>query len=260
MHEDVIACADLVRRGDPDRFRAVMAAPVAAREKLFPVYAFNLEVSRAPWVTEEPMIAEMRLQWWRDALGEIREGGPVRRHEVATPLSGVVDAEGAELLDQLVAARRWDVYREPFEDMAHFREYIGKTSSNLLLAAARSLADVPEDTVQDTVREAGYALGLANWLRAVPALEQAGRIPLVEGTHQAIRALAEEGLDHLASARAARRTVPGAARPAMLVVWEAGPVLKAARDRPGRVGDGTLDTAPFRSRLTLMARAATGLW
>ena len=91
MHEDVIACADLVRRGDPDRFRAVMAAPVAARERLFPVYAFNLEVSRAPWVTEEPMVAEMRLQWWRDALGEIREGGPVRRHEVATPLSGVVD-------------------------------------------------------------------------------------------------------------------------------------------------------------------------
>jgi len=213
-------------------------------------------VSRAPWVTEEPMIAEMRLQWWRDVLGEIRDGGPVRRHEVATPLSGVVDADGAELLDELVAARRWDVYREPFEDLAHFREYLGKTSSNLLLAAARSLAEVPEDTV----REAGYALGLANWLRAVPALEQAGRIPLVEGTHQAIRALAEEGLDHLASARAARRTIPPAARPAMLVMWQVGPVLKTARDRPGRVADGALDTAPFRSRLTLMARAATGLW
>ncbi|MEQ8898376.1 MAG: squalene/phytoene synthase family protein [Roseovarius sp.] len=256
MHEDVIACADLVRRGDPDRFRAVMAAPVAAREALFPVYAFNLEVSRAPWVTEEPMIAEMRLQWWRDLLGEIKAGGPVRRHEVASPLSKVVDAEGAELLDQLVAARRWDVYREPFEDMAHFREYIGKTSSNLLLAAARALSGVPEDTV----REAGYALGLANWLRAVPELEKAGRIPLVEGTHQAIRALAEEGLDHLASARAARRTIPAAARPAMLVLWQAGPVLKAARNVPGRVAGGALDRAPFRSRVTLMARAATGLW
>ena len=256
MHEDVIACADLVRRGDPDRFRAVMAAPVPAREKLFPVYAFNLEVSRAPWVTEEPMIAEMRLQWWRDALEEIRSGGPVRRHEVASPLSETVDAEGAELLDQLVAARRWDVYREPFEDLAHFREYLGKTSSNLLLAAARSLAEVPEDTV----REAGYALGLANWLRAVPALEKAGRIPLVEGTHAAIRSLAEEGLDHLASARSARGSIPKPARPALLVMWQVGPVLKAARDDPGRVGDGLLDPAPFRSRLELMARAATGMW
>ena len=256
MHEDVIACADLVRRGDPDRFRAVMAAPVPAREKLFPVYAFNLEVSRAPWVTEEPMIAEMRLQWWRDALEEIRAGGPVRRHEVASPLSETLDAEGAGMLDELVAARRWDIYREPFEDMAHFREYLGKTSSNLLLAAARSLAEVPEDTV----REAGYALGLANWLRAVPKLEKAGRIPLVEGTHQAVRSLAEEGLDHLASARAARGAIPTAARPAMLILWQTGLVLKAARDEPERVADGRLDPAPFRSRLTLMARAATGKW
>ncbi|MEQ8366967.1 MAG: phytoene synthase, partial [Roseicyclus sp.] len=58
------ACAELVARGDPDRFRATMAAPVDARRVLFPLYAFNIEVSRAPWVTAEPMIAEMRLQFW----------------------------------------------------------------------------------------------------------------------------------------------------------------------------------------------------
>ena len=43
----VAACAELVERGDPDRFRAVMAAPVEARAQLFPLYAFNLEVARA---------------------------------------------------------------------------------------------------------------------------------------------------------------------------------------------------------------------
>ena len=59
------ACADLVARGDPDRFRATMAGPLAARRVLFPLYAFNIEVSRAPWVTGEPIIAEMRLQFWR---------------------------------------------------------------------------------------------------------------------------------------------------------------------------------------------------
>ncbi|MFN5827641.1 MAG: phytoene synthase, partial [Rhodobacterales bacterium] len=36
----VAACAALVQRGDPDRFMAVMAAPVAARARLFPLYAF----------------------------------------------------------------------------------------------------------------------------------------------------------------------------------------------------------------------------
>ena len=41
------ACARLVERGDPDRFRVAMAAPPSAREALFPLYAFNLEVARA---------------------------------------------------------------------------------------------------------------------------------------------------------------------------------------------------------------------
>jgi phytoene synthase len=40
------ACAALVERSDPDRFRATMAAPVAARRVLFPIYAFNVEVTR----------------------------------------------------------------------------------------------------------------------------------------------------------------------------------------------------------------------
>ena len=74
LDDDIAACARLVARGDLPRFRATMAAPVELRRMLFPLYAFNLEVARAPWVTAEPMIALMRLQWWRDALGEIGGG------------------------------------------------------------------------------------------------------------------------------------------------------------------------------------------
>ena len=81
-----------------------MAAPVAAREKLFPIYAFNVEVARAPWVASEPMIGEMRLQWWRDALEEIAEGKGVRQHEVTTPLASVLDSDGARLFSGLAAA------------------------------------------------------------------------------------------------------------------------------------------------------------
>ena len=72
------ACAGIVERGDPERFLAIMAGPVAARRILFPIIALNIEVSRAPWVTQEAMIAEMRLQWWRDALEEVAEGKEVR--------------------------------------------------------------------------------------------------------------------------------------------------------------------------------------
>ncbi|WP_284266838.1 squalene/phytoene synthase family protein, partial [Roseicyclus amphidinii] len=122
------ACADLVARGDPDRFRATMAAPVAARRVLFPLYAFNIEVSRAPWVTDEPLIAEMRLQFWRDVVEELAAGKPPRAHEVALPLADAIPADVAGALDPLVTARQWDIYREPFEDRAAFDAYIADTA------------------------------------------------------------------------------------------------------------------------------------
>ncbi len=256
LSDDLNACADLVRRADPDRFLAAMAAPVAARRVLFPIYAFNVEVARAPWVTAEPMIAEMRLQWWRDALDEIGSGKVVRRHEVVTPLADVLEAQGTELLDQLVAARRWDIYREPFEDTAQFRDYLDRTAANLMLAAARALGEVDAGVIRD----AGFAHGLANWFRAIPALERAGRVPLTDGRPQAIVALAEEGLDRLARARRERATISRLAGAALLPLWQSGALLRQALQDPSRVADGVLGLSPIRSRTGLLLRATTGRW
>ena len=249
--DDLTACARLVERGDPDRFAAAMAAPVAARAVLFPIYAFNLEVARAPWVTKETMIAEMWLQWWRDALDEIRSGGQVRRHEVVTPLARVLDAEGAEALDRLVGARRWDVYSDGFEDEAHLTRYLEETSGALMLAAGRALGGMPAEVARD----AGYAAGLAQFLRAVPELESHGRVPLVDGRPEA---LAREGLARLTRARKEMGTVPRPARAALLAGWQAGPLLRQAAAEPGRVAAGALELSEFRRRAGLMLAAATG--
>jgi len=253
--DDLAACADLVARADPERFMAAMAAPVAARRVLFPLYAFNAEVARAPWVTQEPTIAGMRLQWWRDALQEIRAGGPVRRHMVATPLAEVLDAQATALLDDLIVARHWDIGSDPFEDDAALDAYLTQTAGHLMWVAARALGG-PGARDAAPVLAAGFAHGLANWLRAVPLLERAGRIPLVDGRPEAIRARAERGLAHLAQAR--RAPLPRAARAALLPAWQTGTILHRAIAAPQRVADGQLDVSPLRSRLSLMLRAATG--
>ena len=234
--QDLTACAGIVERGDPDRFRAAMAAPVAARVTLFPLYAFNVEVARAPWVTQETMIAEMRLQWWRDALEEIAKGGPVRRHEVTTPLARAIAPEDAELLDELVAARRWDIYKDPFEDAAHFARYIDQTAGHLMWVAARRLGA----TEEAIVRDAAYATGIAAWLCAIPNLEEAGRVPLLDGTAEGVSALAKGALDRLKSARAKRAQIPKAARAALLPAAHAGPVLHAAVADPQKVSEAGL--------------------
>jgi 15-cis-phytoene synthase len=256
FNADVTACAALVERADPLRFRSAMAAPVAARPKLFALYAFNVEVARAPWVTQEAMIAEMRLQWWRDVCEEIAEARPVRRHEVATPLADAITPEDARLLDELVAARRWDIYRDAFEDAEHFDRYIDQTAGHLMLVAARRLGPVDEAVIRD----AAYASGIAAWFRAIPDLVEKGRVPLIDGTPDGLRDLAGRALDRLNRARRARGKVSRAATPALMSLAGAGQVLRAARKEPARVADGTLPDPGQGPSAAFALRALTGRW
>ena len=172
------ACAEIVQRGDPDRFLATMAAPVPARAVLFPLYAFNMEVARAPWMASEPMIAEMRLQFWRDTVEEIGQGKPPRAHEVAAPLAAAIPPDCAPLLEALVAARRWDIYRDAFDDAAHFDSYLEATSGNLVWAAARALGAAPE--AETPIRALAFAAGIAGLLRAVPDLQAAWAMAFIQ--------------------------------------------------------------------------------
>jgi phytoene synthase len=247
------ACAALVERGDPDRFAAVMAAPLAARGRLWPLYAFNLEVARAPWLTKEPMIAEMRLQWWRDVVAE-----PVARaHEVAGPLHDLIRSAALpiEVLDRLAAARRWDVYRDAFADRAAFDAYLMDSGGGLMWLAARALG--APLAAEPQVRGLGWATGLANFLRAVPDLEARGRVPLVDGRPEAVQALAREGLARLRASRGVRL---GAARSALLAGWQTGALLRQVQQDPVVVAEGRMGLSEFSRRGRLAWQAMGGSW
>lgn len=245
---DLNACAALVEKADPERFAATMANPLAARRVLFPLYAFNVEVSRAPWVTQEAMIAEMRLQWWRDALEEIEKDATPRRHEVVTPLSDVIAPAEAKVLDRLVAARRWDIYKDAFEDEAHFDSYIDDTAGGLMWVAAAALG--AEADSEEGVRKLGQAAGFARFLQAVPALEAQGRIPLVDGRAEAIAARAEAALSSV-DLTAVKRALTRAARPAMTEAFLARDILHQVVRDPNRVASGQLTVAPMRRSFRL---------
>lgn len=253
---DLTACAELVQKSDPDRFLATMAAPVQARPLLFALYAFNIELARAPWASQESMIAEMRVQWWRDVGAEIAEGKPVRRHYVATPLSKLLKPELAVCIDGMSEARRWDIYKDPFEDEAEFDRYIDRTSGSLLWMAAASLGPAEEDVVRDF----GYGAGVASWLRAIPELEAQKRIPLLDGTLEGVQDLARKGLEKLDKAHAQRGRVSKSAGAALLAGWQAETVLKQAIREPERVAQGALGQSEFRRRAGLMRRAVLGRW
>lgn len=242
------ACAEIVRKGDPDRFLAVMAAPSSARGPLFAIYAFNVEVARAPWVSAEPAINEMRLQWWRDALSEIAQGANVRRHEVVAALNDVIDPHGAKVLQELIDARSWDIHSDPFKNSIHFNAYIEATAGGLMWVATRSLG---VKNGEAAVRNIGYASGLANWFQAIPQLEARGRVPLVDGRPDAVSELAKAGLERL---RNAKKLVPRDAYYATRTGWQAGKTLRLAAANPAAVSGGRLHNSEFSKKLSLMLK------
>lgn len=79
-------CRDLIRKSDPDRLLLAELAPPERRPALWALAAFNWEVARIPERVTEPMLGDIRRQWWRDAWAEIADGTP-RRQPVAEALA-----------------------------------------------------------------------------------------------------------------------------------------------------------------------------
>ena len=88
-----------VKARDRDRYLSVLYAPAAARPALLALHGLDLELAQLVASTTEPMLGEIRLAWWRDALLAL-DGGQVP----AQPLLALLAAEvlprgvsGAEL-------------------------------------------------------------------------------------------------------------------------------------------------------------------
>lgn len=247
-----------VAASDPDRHAASLLAPPEVRAKLWALYAFNLEIARAPYLTQEPLIAQMRLQFWSDVLEDVSAGKPPRAHEVAAPLASVWSGHAlpVELGQQMIAARHWHIYRAPFADMTAWLDHIDQSAGNLMWLAARVLG--ANDRAEAATRAMGRATGIVQWLQAVPALQATGRPAWPLGTNGT--EMAQAGLQALAQARAARGTVPKACAPALFAGFQANAILSRAATDPARIEAGALAPSEFRRRGALLLRGLSGRW
>ena len=149
---------------DPDRCRAAVFAGKAGRERLLLLYAFHYELAKVPELVSEPMIGQIRYQWWREAIAEIYEGKPVRNHEITTPLAGMMQAYDVPRiwLDRLIDGRERDLDPRPFANIAEAKDYCRGTSGLLMQIAAKLLGTEPGEAVVS----AGEAWGLTGLARA----------------------------------------------------------------------------------------------
>lgn len=263
------------RTGDRERYLAALFAPESARHGLLALAAFNLELSRIAELVSEPMLGEIRLQWWREALDAsetgVETGNPVadalvaamRRHELPKPLVlGLIDA------------RSFDLSGVMMPDMPALKAYVQKTAGTLFALAQRVL-DAAHRDADRAAREAGLAYGLTGLLRALPVHASRGRLYLPatqfedHGVDPArlLAGEAEEGLAAaLAGLRADARAALGRARgllaeqpdealPAYLPLALVEPHLRAL-ERPGHEALTEIAEISELARLARLAWAA----
>ena len=149
---------------DPDRLRAAVFADKDGRERLQLLYAFHYELAKVPELVSEPMIGQIRYQWWRDAIAEIYEGKPVRQHEIATPLAKMLIEHDVPRfwVDRLIDGRERDLDPRPFTHLEEAKDYCRQTSGVLMQIAVKLLGAEPNDAVL----AAGEAWGLTGLARA----------------------------------------------------------------------------------------------
>lgn len=230
-------CAQRVRETDIDRFFTALFAPAERRESLFALYAFNSEVARVAEAITEPMIGQIRQQWWRDRIDEIYCGAPPKGAEVAQALGRAVHAHGLSraLLDALIDAREHDLTAASPATVGDFTAYAEATSGGLNRLALQVLG-VEEEAAQTAAKHVGIAWAFAGHLRAVAFHARHGKVflprdllavsaanELTEGRIApealvtAARAMAARAAAHLDEGRALRARVPRQALPALLL-------------------------------------------
>lgn len=163
-------CGLALRDADRDRWLACLFAPDAARPHLFALFAFNAEVARIREHVSQPLLGEMRLQWWIDALeGQGKDlRGDLEAHPTADALLATVEKFGLpkKVLHELLEARRFDFYEDPAPDTAFLEAYCGETCSSLFRLASLILGVAAPNP--DAAGHAGCAYAMTGLLRALP--------------------------------------------------------------------------------------------
>ncbi|MDR3511279.1 MAG: squalene/phytoene synthase family protein [Caulobacteraceae bacterium] len=192
-----------VRRADPDRWLASrFIADEAARADVVALYALNIELSRIAEVVREPLMGEIRLTWWREAIDELFAGRPPRGHPVVQALATAITRRGlaAAPFVAMIEARFADFEPSALSDLAAAEAYLDGAAGALMALAVAVLGGGEALAV----RPAAQAWGLAG-------LARLGRLP--EGfSGQDLRRRVDEGLD---AARKAAAGLPVAAFPAV---------------------------------------------
>ena len=195
-----------MRERDIDAFLCGLFAPEQVREPLYALEAFDIEVRRIRSTVSEPLLGQIRLQWWRQVVEDAHGASPPSRHPVADALADVIRRHGLprEALDRILNARAKDLeptLPDSLDTAIEMAAAVGESLANLRLAVLA----IDHDPTWQAVRSVSRARVLVN-------LAARGGEP---GAPRA-EDLSRHAADHLDSARVYRDCVRREAIPLLL--------------------------------------------
>lgn len=158
----------MARKADPDRYVWALFLPPEARLRAFAVLAINRELCRIPHLVSEPVLGQMRFQWWRETLTAMRESKPIPFQEILTPLAEITRAQPLSL--------------QPLLDLVDARE-------------SEFLDNAPTASLSAAGAMAGFILPHADLAAAMQGYEQLLLLNAVDDVPQAVAEIRTKGQD-----------------------------------------------------------------
>jgi phytoene/squalene synthetase len=150
------------REQDPRLALAIRFMPPEFRQDVETLFAFRHELLRASAKVSDPMVAEIRLQWWCDALSGARED-EANAHPLARAVLSLIsnyNLRSASLVT-MIEAIIFELYDDPVPTVEQLYALLGETHATLFRASERIVAQPISVTDETRASHAGLALGFA---------------------------------------------------------------------------------------------------
>jgi phytoene synthase len=171
------AVRDAARTHAFDEYLSALLAPREVRDDLIVLAAFWGETGRVPSTVSEPMLGEIRLQWWRDAL---LSRAAASGHPVADAMRGTIARRDVplDLIDSLIDSRETELGNLPFGDEAGFARHLDHADGAFLRISAHVQGADTSLTAEPFLAELAQCLGRVRVARGLARQTALGRTPL----------------------------------------------------------------------------------
>lgn len=273
VDEQTAHCLSEARAHDHDRYLCALFAPRHVRPVLLALTAFNVEVARVAEAVSEPMLGEIRLQWWRETIAELYDG-KTRDHPVARALAPAIERGllSRQRFERIIEARIADLGAAAPADLAALETLARATAAELHHLWREALGETGDGATR-AVEHVGAAFAMVGLMRATPFHAARGRLylpaDLVRDARldvndvlagrftptlaRVVLSVLDRADGHLREARGLRRQVPRRALPALLPATLAAMYLRRLRRAGGNPFADGLTIGPLRRQLRLTA-------